>query len=132
MPDHAHQAMNRFLAPPVALTKSRNEEGLRGGRTRAHRESPCQKRKRSRAKERMLADKSCHSEKTPSPRDRYLTAQIVKSSPATFSNRGLMFCCDRRKTTLYIDHKPDCPAGGDYSLNAVREKCTCSVPVHVH
>jgi prepilin-type N-terminal cleavage/methylation domain-containing protein len=32
----------------------------------------------------------------------------------------------------YIDHKPDCPAGGDYSLNAVREKCTCSVPVHVN
>jgi prepilin-type N-terminal cleavage/methylation domain-containing protein len=30
----------------------------------------------------------------------------------------------------YIDHKPDCPAGGAYSLNAVREKCTCNVPVH--
>jgi len=32
----------------------------------------------------------------------------------------------------YIDHKPDCPAGGAYSLNAVREKCTCSVPVHTN
>lgn len=30
----------------------------------------------------------------------------------------------------YIDHKPDCPAGGNYSLNAVREKCNCSMPVH--
>ena len=32
----------------------------------------------------------------------------------------------------YIDHKPDCPARGEYSLNAVREKCTCSVPVHAN
>lgn len=32
----------------------------------------------------------------------------------------------------YIDHKPDCPARGDYSLNAVREKCTCSVSVHAN
>lgn len=32
----------------------------------------------------------------------------------------------------YIDHKPGCPAGGAYSLNAVREKCTCNVPVHVN
>ncbi len=31
----------------------------------------------------------------------------------------------------YIDHKPDCPAGGAYSLNAVAEKCTCNIPVHV-
>lgn len=30
----------------------------------------------------------------------------------------------------YIEHKPDCPAGGAYALNAVEEKCTCSVPVH--
>ena len=30
----------------------------------------------------------------------------------------------------YIDHKPGCPAGGVYSLNAVREKCTCSGPRH--
>jgi prepilin-type N-terminal cleavage/methylation domain-containing protein len=30
----------------------------------------------------------------------------------------------------YIEHKPDCPAGGDYSLNAVREKCTCSFAGH--
>ena len=33
-------------------------------------------------------------------------------------------------TGLYIDHKPDCPAGGAYALNAVEEKCTCSVPPH--
>jgi prepilin-type N-terminal cleavage/methylation domain-containing protein len=32
----------------------------------------------------------------------------------------------------YIDHKPDCPAGGLYSLNAVREKCTCSVATHTN
>ena len=32
----------------------------------------------------------------------------------------------------YIEHKPNCPAGGDYSLNTVREKCTCSVAVHVN
>ena len=31
----------------------------------------------------------------------------------------------------YIEHKPDCPAGGNYALNAVEEKCTCSVPAHV-
>jgi prepilin-type N-terminal cleavage/methylation domain-containing protein len=31
----------------------------------------------------------------------------------------------------YIEHKPDCPAGGAYVLNAVEEKCTCSVPAHV-
>ena len=30
----------------------------------------------------------------------------------------------------YIPHKPDCPAGGAYALNAVEEKCTCNVPVH--
>jgi general secretion pathway protein G len=30
----------------------------------------------------------------------------------------------------YIDHKPDCPAGGSYALNAVREKCTCDFPKH--
>ncbi len=32
----------------------------------------------------------------------------------------------------YIEHKPGCPAGGAYSLNAVSEKCTCSVPKHVN
>jgi prepilin-type N-terminal cleavage/methylation domain-containing protein len=32
----------------------------------------------------------------------------------------------------YIDHKPDCPARGDYSLNAVREKCACSLSVHAN
>jgi prepilin-type N-terminal cleavage/methylation domain-containing protein len=30
----------------------------------------------------------------------------------------------------YIDHKPDCPASGNYALNAVEEKCTCSAPKH--
>lgn len=33
---------------------------------------------------------------------------------------------------VYIDHTPGCPAGGAYALNAVREKCTCSVPVHAN
>jgi prepilin-type N-terminal cleavage/methylation domain-containing protein len=31
----------------------------------------------------------------------------------------------------YIEHKPGCPAGGAYALNAVDEKCTCSIPKHV-
>ena len=31
----------------------------------------------------------------------------------------------------YIEHKPDCPAGGAYALHTVKEKCTCSVAVHV-
>src|ERR1043166_1959903 len=30
----------------------------------------------------------------------------------------------------YIEHKPGCPAGGVYALNAVAEKCTCNVPRH--
>lgn len=30
----------------------------------------------------------------------------------------------------YVDHKPNCPASGTYSLNAVREKCTCSIVPH--
>jgi prepilin-type N-terminal cleavage/methylation domain-containing protein len=30
----------------------------------------------------------------------------------------------------YIEHKPDCPAHGVYSVNAVGEKCTCSVSAH--
>jgi len=33
--------------------------------------------------------------------------------------------------SAYIEHKPDCPAGGAYTLNAVEEKCTCNVPKHV-
>ncbi len=32
----------------------------------------------------------------------------------------------------YIEHKPDCPAGGSYAVNAVREKCTCNFPVHAN
>ena len=32
----------------------------------------------------------------------------------------------------YIEHKPNCPAGGDYSLNGLREKCTCNLPVHAN
>src|SRR5436190_15224099 len=31
----------------------------------------------------------------------------------------------------YIETKPTCPAGGSYTLGAVREKPTCSVPEHV-
>src|SRR5262245_31071045 len=34
--------------------------------------------------------------------------------------------------TAYIEHKPDCPAGGVYALNAVEEKCTCTVAKHVN
>src|SRR5262245_49743722 len=30
----------------------------------------------------------------------------------------------------YIEHKPDCPAGGAYALNAVEDKCTCTVVKH--
>ena len=32
----------------------------------------------------------------------------------------------------YIEHKPGCPAGGEYSLKAVREKCTCSISKHAN
>ena len=32
--------------------------------------------------------------------------------------------------TAYLEHKPDCPAGGSYELKAVAEKCTCSMPAH--
>jgi len=32
--------------------------------------------------------------------------------------------------TAYIEHKPDCPAGGAYAVNAVAEKCTCNIPRH--
>src|SRR6266516_5987351 len=27
----------------------------------------------------------------------------------------------------YIEHKPDCPARGNYALNSVEAKCTCSL-----
>jgi prepilin-type N-terminal cleavage/methylation domain-containing protein len=30
----------------------------------------------------------------------------------------------------FIEHKPDCPLRGVYSLNAVKEKCTCSTVNH--
>lgn len=30
----------------------------------------------------------------------------------------------------YIEHKPDCPARGKYTLNAVAEKCACSAADH--
>ena len=32
----------------------------------------------------------------------------------------------------YIEHKPDCPARGVYSLNEVKQKCTCSAANHVN
>lgn len=32
----------------------------------------------------------------------------------------------------YIQHKPECPASGKYTLKAVDQKCTCSVGEHVH
>ena len=32
----------------------------------------------------------------------------------------------------YIEHKPDCPAGGAYALNSVEEKCTCTVVAHAN
>ena len=32
--------------------------------------------------------------------------------------------------SAYIEHKPGCPAGGAYTLNAVEEKCACSVVKH--
>jgi len=30
----------------------------------------------------------------------------------------------------YLEHKPNCPAGGAYALGAVQEKCTCSYAKH--
>lgn len=38
---------------------------------------------------------------------------------------GDLFGVDR-----YIEHKPECPARGTYSLNAVHEKCTCNSSGH--
>lgn len=32
--------------------------------------------------------------------------------------------------SLYIDHKPECPASGTYTHNPVEKPCTCSVPPH--
>ena len=32
----------------------------------------------------------------------------------------------------YIEHKPDCPARGNYALNAIAEKCTCSYQPHAN
>src|SRR5262245_7141274 len=37
---------------------------------------------------------------------------------------------DRFGKAPYLEHKPDCPAGGAYALNAVGEKCTCNIPKH--
>ena len=31
-----------------------------------------------------------------------------------------------------IEHKPNCPAGGNYTLNAVQERCACSLANHVN
>lgn len=31
-----------------------------------------------------------------------------------------------------IEHKPNCPAGGVYAINAVQERCTCNVPKHAN
>lgn len=31
-----------------------------------------------------------------------------------------------------IEHKPNCPAGGSYAINAVQERCTCSVARHAN
>lgn len=30
----------------------------------------------------------------------------------------------------YLEHKPNCPAGGAYALGAVQDKCTCSYVKH--
>jgi prepilin-type N-terminal cleavage/methylation domain-containing protein len=30
----------------------------------------------------------------------------------------------------YIEHKPDCPARGNYALHSVHEKCTCTAGGH--
>lgn len=31
-----------------------------------------------------------------------------------------------------IEHKPNCPAGGAYAINAVQERCTCNVVKHAN
>ncbi len=33
-------------------------------------------------------------------------------------------------TDRYIEHKPNCPAHGNYTINAVHEKCTCNASGH--
>ena len=32
--------------------------------------------------------------------------------------------------SAYLEHKPDCPAGGAYAINTVEQKCTCNFPRH--
>lgn len=52
---------------------------------------------------------------------------LENKQPATAQPTGEdLFGQDR-----YIEHKPDCPAGGAYALNSVAEKCNCSVATHV-
>lgn len=50
--------------------------------------------------------------------------ETQQSETATPSDADL-FGADR-----YLEHKPTCPARGNYSLNAVREKCTCDASGH--
>lgn len=32
----------------------------------------------------------------------------------------------------YLEHKPNCPAGGAYAINSLAEKCTCNLPAHAN
>ncbi len=50
----------------------------------------------------------------------------AKKPPTAIPEDGDLF-----GRSAYIEHKPDCPAGGAYGLNAVEERCTCSVPRHL-
>src|SRR5258706_5076707 len=50
----------------------------------------------------------------------------MKKSDADVPGDADLFGADK-----YIETKPLCPAGGTYTLGAVREKPTCSVPDHV-
>lgn len=49
----------------------------------------------------------------------------MKKSDADVPTEADLFGSDK-----YIETKPTCPAGGTYTLGAVREKPTCSVPEH--
>ena len=49
----------------------------------------------------------------------------ILPKPAILPSDGDLF-----GQAAYLDHKPDCPAGGDYELKSVNEKCTCNMPKH--
>jgi len=56
---------------------------------------------------------------------------VVQKRAHVFLPEGLLADIDQLfGKGRYIEHKPDCPAGGAYAINAVEDKCTCNLPRH--